>query len=562
MDSVRLVPVRIDAWTYDMGGVQVKKKKIISAMLASVLALSLLAGCSGGNTNESANQGNTTQNAPEPTDNKNEGEAKEPASPYLISEEPIELGIHLHYWDTLVFKDEFKIYQEAAKLTNVSLKGTAPSSATKSKEVFNLMLSSGDVPDIVHSDNRNELNKYGIEGAFVDLKPLIDEHAPNLKKFLEDNPDVKRAISTLEGQIFIIPYIPDGSVAQGWQIRQDWLDGLGLEHPETLDEFVEVLRAFRDRDPNGNGKADEVPYFNRDKNHGPYRPLIFWNSSKTWRMDGDKVVFGPLESQFKTAMIELAGWYKEGLIDKEIFTRGNNARDVLYADNIGGTTHDWFTSTLNYNNTLKDQVPGININSIAPPAGIDGVQREETSRSIVNSTGWAISSDSKYQVEAIKYFDFWFTEAGRILQNFGIEGESYEMVDGKPQLMPHMMEGSFGANLIEGYGAFLEVGYKQMYEAEMQAMTPQARDAVQMYQEKGYPIKPFPRLNYTLEQQEFLSNLESNIGTYVSEQMQKWMLGAESVEDTYDTFVKRLKDLKVEEVQQVHQAAYDAYMNN
>jgi putative aldouronate transport system substrate-binding protein len=543
-----------------MGGFQVNKKKRVSTtLLAATLALTLLAGCAGGNNGSNTNEPASGNNKTTPPTTNTTPAPEKPENPYLISEKPIELGIHLHFWDSQVFDDSWEVYQEAAKLTNVSLKGTAPKSASKSKEVFSLMLASGDIPDIVHYENRTELTKYGLEGAFLDLAPLIDEHAPNLKKFLEDNEDVKKAISTLEGQIFVIPYMPDGSVAQGWHMRQDWLDALKLEQPKTVDEYVEVLRAFRDKDPNGNGKADEVPYFNRDVKHGPYRPLIFWNASKDWRAVGDKVVYGPMEPQFKTAMIELAKWYKDGLVDKEIFTRGNTSRDVLFGDNLGGSTHDWFTSTINYNNSLKDQVPGFKITAIAPPAGTDGVQREETSRSIVNGTGWSISSDSKYAVEAIKYFDFWFTEKGRTMQNYGIEGKSFDMVDGKPTLRPEIFEGSFGSNL-QKYGAFLEVGFHQDYAAELQAMNPDARSAVELYQNNEYPVKPFPRLNFTLEQQQVVSNLSGNIGAYVSEQMQKWMLGAESVEDTYDNFIKGLKDLNFEELEKVYQAAYDAYM--
>ena len=105
------------------------------------------------------------------------------------------------------------------------------------------------------------------------------------------------------------------SIANTWIIRQDWLDKLGLETPTTTDELYEVLKAFRTEDPNGNGVQDETPLMTRwlsapdnFTEHG----LSLFNSSNGLMVRQGKVVFDPMEEDFKVGMKSLIQWYSEG----------------------------------------------------------------------------------------------------------------------------------------------------------------------------------------------------------------------------------------------------------
>lgn len=519
------------------GAYKVGSKKFILLVLTAGVTFLSMTGC-GSSGNEPA---------AESTENVAVQQTKAP--------NPVELTIHLHMWDKIAFDDEWPVFKKAAELTNVKLKGTAPKSASKSPDVFNLMVASGDIPDIVHYELTG-LQNLASDGGLVPLNDLINQHAPNIKKALDQRPDIKKQFTMPDGNIYYLPDIYDGTVAKGWMIRQDWLDKLALQVPTTLDEYVKVLRAFRDRDPNGNNKKDEIPYFSRNQLTGVYDLLVFWNASRSLVLQGDKVVFGPLEPQFKTAMSEIAQWYKEGLIDKEIFTRGDKARNILFGDDNGGSTHDWFTSTLNFNTTLQTKYPSFKLSAMAPPAGIDGKQREATRKAEFGNLAWAISKNSKYQAEAIRYFDFWFTEEGKRLANFGVEGVTYNMVDGKPQIKPDLLQGDFVGNL-QKYGAQIEIGTLQDRDVEKQSMTPEAAAAVEMYNKNGYPEAPFPTLPYTEEQKKEMAQLKSSIDTYMNETLQKWVIGVEDVEARYDNFVKTLKDMKVDKYVQIAQTAYE-----
>jgi putative aldouronate transport system substrate-binding protein len=522
-------------------------KRIISGATAAALLAALSAGCS--------SDGSKSDPSASPA-------ASQSAAPEVIakaSSTPITATIHMHYFGNKVFDDNWPVFKKAAELTNVTLKGTAPKSSTNSDEVYNLMVATGGLPDIVQFYD-GKLKKLAEEGGLQPLDELIDKHAPHIKKYFSDNPLIKKAALNTDGKLYIIPYVQDGEVQKGWFVRKDWLDKLGLQQPKTVDELYTVLKAFKEKDPNGNGAADEVPYFNRDNRYGIYDLLALWDTQMGAYSKNGKRVYGPLEPQFKTAITTLAKWYKEGLVDKEIFTRGGKAREILLGENKGGLTHDFFASTANYNTSLKSSVPSINFVPIAPPASPTGVIREYTVRSPYptgSTMSWGISSKSKYTVELIKYFDFWFTEQGRRLMNFGLEGQTYTMVNGKPQLNADILTKPSVADELNKIGAQIQIGFKQDYEYERQWTNETALKGIDEYTSKKYIVAPNPPLTMGEQDRQTISKLSGPLATYVEETLQKWVLGAEPIEPNYDKFVAKLKELGAEKIIAITQAAAD-----
>ncbi len=476
-----------------------------------------------------------------------------------ISEELLELTIHMHFRNAYVYKDDWPVFNEAERLTNVRLKGVAPTSATDTKEVFNLLMVSGDLPDIVEGDGlRDEFIKYGMEGAFIPLEDLIAEHGPNIQKFIDEHPYVKTYSSGPDGHMYYIPYIPDGSVGQGYFIRKDWLDKLGLDVPKDVDGLYTVLKAFANEDPNGNGQKDELPFFSRHVNE-VVRLTHFWGARTGLFVDEEgRVQHGFASEAFKEGMINVAQWYKEGLIDPEIYTRGSKARDIALGNNIGGMTHDWFGSTASYNTTLADTIEAFEFIAIAPPADVNGDVWEEYNRERVKADGWAITTANEHVVETIKYFDFWFTEEGRRLINYGIEGEQYDMIDGKPVFKSEVLNGdkSVQAQLWD-IGGQVPIGFHQDFEYEIQTYNDVAAEGVKMYVDNNYVAEAFPLIAFNEEEQKLFNALSTNIETYMRETHQRWILGGESVEAGWDTYINRLNELGFQEYLAIHQSAYD-----
>lgn len=547
-------------------------KRILSMLLTVLLIAALFSSCTGkGGTGETttttaattASGATTTTTGAEET-TQTEAET-DPAKKYYVSDTPLELTIHMLAWDKYAFDNEWPVWKKAAEMTNVTLKGTVSATASDSQEAFNIMIATREIPDIV-CGVRDDFNKYGPEGAFLALNNLIEEHAPNLEAFFEFDPDARRYMTSPDHNIYCINYVMDGYASEGWFIRKDWLDKLDLEVPTNIDEFYTVMKAFREEDPNENGKRDEVPFFHPDARNGVLTLASFWGLTRFTRADeNDRIFYGRYDDRYKLAIATIAQWYKEELIDQEIFSRGWEAREFMFGYDVGGCTHYWFGSTLNYNNDERiiGRYPDFNIQWMPPPMDIYGNVKEWSAREIYMVDGWAVSANNSYPVETMKFFDFWWTEEGRRLANFGLEGEQYEMVEGKAMFRDLVLNDTVRVDeQLWNIGAQLNWGFKMDYEYEVQWLNPNAKEAVRAYIENDWIVPPMVSLSFTEEEQLLMDEISEPIFTYTNEMTINWILGNQSVEATWDNYVARLKELRVDEFLQIQQDAYDRYLAN
>lgn len=487
------------------------------------------------------------------------------ADDYKVTDTPLTLDIHFHSGDKLVYNNDWPVEKRAAELTGITLNGVASLATQKSADAFNLMIASGDIPDIVGGNRlKDGFNQYGQEGAFLPLNELIDEHAPNIKAFFEKRPDIKAAISAANGELYYIPYLPEGNFGRMYFIRQDWLDILELDTPSTVDELYEVLTAFRNNDPNGNGKKDEVPFLSRDWQE-IVRLVILWDARTTgsdtfhdYYVKDGKITHGYTEEAYKTGISNLAKWYAEGLIDPEYNTRGKRSREVLFGANQGGMTHDWYPSTTSFNVSLADKVPGFSLKAMPPPASPSGRRLEEHRVIPVKPDGWAIGHENKHPVETIKYFDFWFTELGRRLSNFGVEGQHYDMVDGKAVYKPEILEAADPVNAqMWAIGAQIPRGFHQDFGYQVQWTNEMGLESIALYEKGDYLTEQFLGVAMNEAEQKVYDKYQQNLRAYMLEMQQIWILGSEDVNAGWDAYQKQLTKLGYQKVIEAMQSAYD-----
>jgi putative aldouronate transport system substrate-binding protein len=556
-------------------------------MVSVVCAVSLLAGCGGaaGSGTTTAAVAKTTAAAAKTTTSAGSSKAA-PATAaagttgaaagtskavsdsksLLCSDKPLELTAHIHNANSEVLNDTWRIEKKAAELTNISLKGTASVNETDSQKAFNLMIAGKVLPDIV-GGNSNDLIKYGMEGAFIPLEDLIKKYAPNIQKLLDEKPEVKAALTSSDGHIYYLSTLEDSQVSQTWFIRQDWLDKLGLPVPTTVKELHDTLVAFRDKDPNGNGKKDEIGFLNRnvlanDLTGGLTSLFSLYGVNTTFYVDNGKVQLGTYTPQFKDAMKNVSQWYAEGLIDPEIFTRGGNSRDVLFAANNGGLVHDWYPSTSAYNNKMKSQVPGFKLVGILPPKDINGDQWEMESRQTVTGLGTAISSANKHPIETIKYLNFWFTPEGERLMTYGIEGDTYEMKDGKPVYTDKVMKDEKPINVyIKSIGGQqYQLAHTNLSEYENFMMTKEGVDVLALYKSSGVVNKKYPKLpalSFSEQEMNTIQTKWSVVSTYIREQMQKWTFDGSTIDSGFDKYMSDIKAMGMDDILAAYQSAYD-----
>ncbi len=489
-----------------------------------------------------------------------------------IVAEPLELTIHMH-WPRAqgygVAGDTSTLYpvEEVARAaTNIHLIDDTSGKNTKdNNEAMNLLLAKGDLPDIVGGNRiQQPVNQYGPEGAFLPLNELVAEHAPNIQKFWDEHPGLVDAISAYDGNYYYIPYLPDGKYGRAWFVRQDWLDKLGLEQPQNVDELYEVLVAFRDQDPNGNGQKDEVPYFARDWEE-VNRLLTLWDARSSgsdsyhdFYVTPEGTIAHPYAQEaYRDGLANIAKWYEEGLIDAEIFTRGSSSRDYLLGENLGGMTHDWFASTSGYNSALGDKIKGFNFIPYLPPASAGGVRMEEHRRIPVKPDGWAISYTNEHPVETIKYFDYWFSEEGSLLANFGVEGKTWDMVDGQPVYRPEVLNSDQAVNsqmYLEG--AQIYRGYPQDYRYEWQWTAQAAREGIELYDTEDLLVDQFLGVAFNKDEQAVYDKYYPSIQTYMLERQQAWILGSGDVKEDWESYIATLNKMGYDQVIEVMNSAY------
>jgi putative aldouronate transport system substrate-binding protein len=471
----------------------------------------------------------------------------------------------MHFRDKYTWREDWPVAREVERLTGVRLRGVASTASASSREAFNLMLASGKLPDIIAGDGlRGAFLRYGSEGAFRPLGPLLTAHAPNLAAFLAAHPDIARSITAPDGQIYFIPYVPDGTFARGWFIRQDWLDKLGLPMPQTVAELHATLIAFRDRDPNGNGRRDEVPFFVRE---APELGRLFtlWDARSSgsetphdFTANDGRVQHPYAVDAYRTAIRNVAQWYREGLIDREVFTRGARAREVLLGNDQGGVTHDWFASTALYNTSLAERVKGLKFVAFAPPASVSGVRLAESRRARVRPDGWAITTACEDPIAAIQLFDFFFTPAGRRLSNFGIEGVHHDMIAGEARFKPRVLGSKTPVNTqMWDIGAQIPIGFWQDYSYERQWTDPIAQAGIALYEQGNYLAEDFPGVAMTGPERRLFDRKWPGLLSLMLERQQAWILGARDVDADWLDYSVRLRALGLQQVLGAMQAAFD-----
>ncbi|PSK86331.1 carbohydrate ABC transporter substrate-binding protein (CUT1 family) [Limimaricola soesokkakensis] len=483
-----------------------------------------------------------------------------------IVEEPLELSIHFHWPRNQGYEEDYPVEQAAREMTGIHLvDATAGRNTPDHNEAMNLLLAQGDLPDIVGGNRiKDPVNQYGPQGAFLPLDELIEEHAPNIKALLDERPELRDAMASSDGKIYYVPYLPDGKFGRAWYIRQDWLDALGLERPDNVEELYQVLVAFRDQDPNGNGKKDEIPIFERQWEE-LIRFVTLWDGrssgSDTYHdfyVDNGEVKHPYATEGYREGMKNLAKWYAEGLIDPEIFTRGSSAREYLLSENLGGLTHDWFASTSGYNAALAEKVPGFNFAPMLPPESVSGQRIEEHRRTPLKPDGWAISYANEHPVETIKYFDFWFTEEGRRLSNFGVEGVHYEMVDGEPVYTEEVLTSDQPVNSqMWEIGAQIPRGFYMDYAYEWQWTSDDAREGIELYEQNDLLIDQFLGVSFNEEEQAVYDKYWPSILTYMLERQQAWILGTGDVEADWGEYMAQLDKRGLSDVLEVMNSAYE-----
>lgn len=555
-------------------------KKVLALVLAGCMAAGVLTACN----SETVSSGASSQAAAGSAASKAET-ASTAEGGLPIVEEPITLRVLSETRAEIIQGNDMPIFQELEKRTNIHLEWELlPIDGQERITKFNVIMASGDIPDLVHCSLINDVNKYGQQGLFLGLKDLINEHAPNMAETFNDPfPDsevpyeinVWSEITAKDGEIYNVPYVSaNNSIGAVWSIRTDWLEAVDMEVPTTADELYEVLKAFKEQDPNGNGEADEIPFGSsngqKSTNIMPIVNAFDGHMDLYIDAEDDTVKYGPVEPGYKEGLEFLNKLYSEGLLEEDYVSATRDQWLARAGGNQQGLMFGWPGSGIGMaNGELQKLDENYHFEPIKPFVSPSGKQYKDTKMSgMLVSPRTAVSANTEYPVEIIRYLDYCFSEEGKILSKFGLEGEHYTIEDGEPKYTDYILNNSEGLDP-ETVRIRLGVNWQLLpyysdWPGEYQAMeknAPWTVAAWDTYKQPGLLEAPFPSLGLTEDEISRRASILAEIETYRDPMIDKFIMGTESL-DNYDAFVENINRAGLQELLTMLNEAYDAYKAN
>lgn len=510
-----------------------KTRKIASIFITCAIVVSMLAGCG-------------KKEASTPEDDAE-----------LTCWMPLTSNIALYtsnYGETVLAK-------ELQKRTGVKVKFVHPPQGQES-EKFSIMVASTELPDIIIYNWMNYPGGPGKaikEGVIIDIGDYRDK-AGNLFKYLDEHKDVYKMSSTDDGEVFSFPFIRGDSslgYSTGLLLRGDWLRQLNLEMPETIEEWETVLTAFKDK------KGAKAPYSasNVDMFASGFDTMVGY-----YTQDG-KVKYGALDPQFKDYITTMRKWYDMGLIDQNYATLDGKAKEANIINGYSGATAGSIGSGIGkWMSAAKTD--GYSLEGAPFPTAKKGTRSKfgvyqqvvtPSTRSFA-----AISTSCKNIDAAIKFLDYGYSEEGRMLYNFGVEGESYEMKDGYPtytDLIVNNPENKSMTVALSNYAMSYDCGpfIQDRRYMEQYASLPEQKRAWETWSDNDAEKHTVPNLYVKSDELNEYAQLNADVDAYMQEMIMKLIIGAEPLEN-YDNMIDQLHKRGIDRLLEIRQSAYERYL--
>lgn len=548
-----------------------KKGKILAAILIFVM---VLAGCTSNKSEETASPSQSQSNAETASPSASQpavANFNETGMPIVNDKITIEMWTGKPPastdWNGLMLWDEYE------KMTNIHIEWVDQVPFASLAEKRNLVLAGGDYTEAFFTSHMpiSDLIKYGNEGVFLPLNDLIDKYAPNLKKIFEQYPAIEKGAMTPDGKIYSFPTIVDPEFASGltggkiW-LNKEWLDKLQLTEPKTTDDFYNMLKKFKEGDPNGNGKADEIAF-------APYwMPAAEGYLRGAWGLgnrgahagnfdidpETGNVRFIPIDDNYKELLQFMNKLYTEKLIDTNVYTPDQAKYIAEGTKGVYGAMWGVDPST-----TIKsDQY-------IGAPA-LQGPNGDHLYSNIAAPqlwTGGLILTDKVKNPEAlVRWMDHFYGEEGGKMFFMGFKDVTYtENADGTVQFIDEIKNNPDGLNLDQAVSKYLTwpgggypgiVRQKFFQGAEGSAASIAATDKLKAY----FPEEVWPPFSYTDEENEIFIARSTDIETYVAEMQAEFITGKKSFSE-WDKYVKTIQGMGLDEYIGVFTKALERYNN-
>ncbi len=537
-----------------------RKKSLLITMALLMVAAILLSGCvktgdvPGGTGDGGATRGST-------------GTKVDTAFPLM---EAARIKVITPLRNGVVDHSEMRFFQELEQKTNVLVEWEHYLTSAW-PENKSLIFASNMLPDAFAGQNcfsAAEIVNYGAQGYFVPLEDMIDDYAPNVAKIFNERPDFAKELTTPDGHIYSLFIFNENKhiAPDTLCINNEWLTKLGLSIPTTTDEFYNVLKAFKDGDPNENGKPDELPFvFRHNVTVGGLFSMfgsfgILDSGSHLTVRDG-KVLYAAIEPEYRQGITYFSKLFQEGLADPESLTHSSN----VYSSKtrINDKSKRVAGAFLNYN--LLNAFNGDPDNGyvVVPPlAGPDGTRLWRIiPPEIERAAAFAISSSTANKEIILAWIDQTYDEktSFEIKQGF-IDTRMTVNADGKYEYLkaPEGLD-----ELTWRYEGINSQFTYCLWKRWTDKLVKDDLATFQDYQDETYlPFKGnfvnFSPLFTTEEESDEIAMIDTDLKNYVNDTIASWLLKGGAEDDSqWNAYIKKCEEMGVRRLIELQQKVYD-----
>ncbi len=468
------------------------------------------------------------------------------------------------------------ILQEVQKRANVELQ-FQPATDSQMKTTLQTRLAAGtDLPDMVYLVNftNDELYTLAKQGLIIELTDLMPKYAPNFMKVIAENPDLKPSITAPDGKMYWFDTFSkvEPEIYTGLWLRRDFLKNVGITKlPDTTDEFYDDIKKMHDGDSNGDGKQNEIflPYQWWQFEWGI--PTAFGVKNVDWNVGDDgKVYLGRLTPEYKDFLTFANKLYANKLTDPDVVTITWDNFIAKYQEQniVVGAVNAPRALLWNKQNSNHGNSDPVFLPPLQSPRG-----KRIAVRSNTGGFPWAITKNSKNVQGVLKFVNYLFSDEGRTMVNWGLEGVHYTKgADGKLTRSQAYKDGiakdpvNYPAS--QGFGFQGAIPYATVLNTQQWAdlniegfkqagVNPQELiDVVNMYKKVAVP--DFPSIILTADESTAYQGLGTDWKNYIDEMAQKFFMGVEPLSN-FDDFVKKANDLGATKATAIWQGAYNRW---
>jgi putative aldouronate transport system substrate-binding protein len=463
------------------------------------------------------------------------------------------------------------------------------------REVLNLTIASGDLPDIIvgFTVNPSTLALFGPQGLFLPLSGLIEEHGHYINEVFEGSPQVRPLITSPDGEIYGLPQVNECYhcfYAQRAWINQDWLDNVGMGVPQTTDELFDVLTAFKEQDANGNGDPnDEIPLaaattgWNTNIDGFLMNPFVateFKGNNQFFDMNGGVISQTVTSEGYREGLRYLHTLFAAGLFGEESFTQ---PADQVKQQVEGGDTSTIGVVLAGAHSVFANIGGDRWLRYVAIPSleGPMGVRQAPFNPWGVGSGQCVINAKTEHPEAAFKWCDGLYDRETTLRSVFGVPQWEAEAAgeagqwrwaeEGEPALGPEFE--SIWRRL-STFGTLQNVHWAQRgpsYRPNHLRLGEVRRDdagglEVVLYEQTKANYEPYardiadviPPLAFTTAQAAEVTELRLGIIDYVAQLTAEFVLGRQDLAAGWDNFVATLEALGINRMVEIYQTAYDA----